>query len=330
MKCAPNRIHGCVLALFLLFLLIPSRLHAQDVEQGPPSIERYRRALEEANTLLQAEPPRLNQARQALAEFDRVMLSDGEAVRIAPLLGDPDTPLDVAAARLRLQTAIAQLDAAGADRTAERLAVLEEVLAGPQFQQRESLLDQLRRWLANLFDRLAPDVQPGAAANPLGASTAQVAGWIVIGGTAALLLFLLVRWLQTVLHTFVRDAQRAATDSGALPSTPAEARQAANRFAHGGDYRAAVRHLYLAALLTLQERRIVPRDPSLTNREVLARTPDDHPSHKPLQAVVNVFDDVWYGVHEPDADTFERYRRNVDALEHSAQDAAPQAKDSAQ
>lgn len=326
MKRAMTRINWCMIALLLLFLSVPSLTHAQAVEGATTSLESYRRAVEEARRLLQTEPPRLDEAQQVLSEIDSVTLASGETVRIAPLLGDSNTPFDVEAARLRLQIVATQLDAAGADRTAERLAVLDEVLAGPQFQRRESLLDQFRRWLSNLFERLAPDVQPGITPSPLDERTAQVAGWSVIGGAAALLLFLMVRWLQTVLRAFVRDARRTEQNGDALPATLAEARQAASRYAQSGDYRSAVRHLYLAALLTLQERRIVPSDPSFTNREVLERTPGDHPSHEPLQLVVDVFDDVWYGVHEPDNDTFERYRRAVDELEHSAPDTPPRIK----
>lgn len=322
MKRPMTRIPGRVLALlFLLLAVAPLTARAQEETTPAASLERYRRAVAEAMTLLQADPPRLADARQALSDIDAATLANGEPVLLAPLLGDPDMPVDVETARLRLQTVATQLDAAGADRTAERIAVLEEVLAGLDFQRRLSWLDQLRHWLANLFERLAPETQPDVAPGPLSESMAQVAGWIVIGGAAALLLFLLVRWLQTLLQAFVRNEQGATQTGDLMPTTPAEARQAASRYAQGGDYRSAVRQLYLAALLTLQDRRIVPRDPSLTNREVLARTPDDHPSHKPLQSVVEVFDDVWYGVHEPDGDTFERYRRAVDTLEQNAPEA---------
>lgn len=328
MKRPMTRIPGCVLALlFLLLAVAPLTARAQDEASPAASLERYRRAVAEAMTLLQADPPRLADARQALFDIDAATLANGETVLLAPLLGDPDMPVDVETARLRLLTVATQLDAAGADRTAQRIAVLEEVLAGPNFQRRVSLLDQFRRWLANLIERLAPETAPAAAPGPLGEITAQVVGWIVIGGTAALLLFLLVRWLQTLLQAFVRNEQGATQNGDLLPATPAEARKAASRYAQGGDYRSAVRQLYLAALLTLQDRRIVPRDPSLTNREVLARTPDDHPSHKPLQSVVEVFDDVWYGLHEPDADTFESYRRAVDMLEQNAPESRTTTKD---
>ena len=105
---------------------------------------------------------------------------------------------------------------------------------------------------------------------------------------------------------------------GDLPRTPAEARARANTLAHAGDYRNGVRHLYLAALLTLEEHKLVTVDRTLTNRELLARVPAGHPIHPHLQPVVDTFDDVWYGVHQPDAATYASYARSIDALQSLA------------
>ena len=46
--------------------------------------------------------------------------------------------------------------------------------------------------------------------------------------------------------------------------------------------------------------------------------PAEHPARAHLQPIVEVFDDVWYGVHEPDDATFARYQAEVDALQQSA------------
>ena len=89
--------------------------------------------------------------------------------------------------------------------------------------------------------------------------------------------------------------------------------------AAGGDYRNAVRNLYLAALLTLEQNGLVPLDRSLTNREVLRRIPPSHPVAGRMQPVVETFDEVWYGVHEPDDQTYRQYTQEIDALETLAQ-----------
>ncbi len=311
----------CILLLLGVLLALSTTAHAQENGAPPFLLDDYRRTVEQSLALLQAEPPQLDEARRLLASLTSVALANGKRVTVAPLLNDD---VAVEAAQARLQIVLLQLEGAAGDRTAERLAALEQVFASTAFQRRESLLDQVRRWLANLLSRLLPEPQSSAGVNPIGERMAQLTGWIVVGVAATVLLFLLVRWLQTVLKAFVAESDRISGEADAQPTTPAAARQAASRYAQGGDYRAAVRHLYLAALMTLQERRIVPRDPSLTNREVLARTPTDAPIHMPLAEVVDVFDDVWYGVHEPDAATFERYQATVDELARVAAPASTQ------
>jgi hypothetical protein len=310
-----------VLLLLGVLLALPMTAHAQENDASPLSLDDYRHTVEQALALLQAEPPRFDEARRLLSSITSVALANGERVTVAPLLRDG---IAVEAAQARLRIVLSQLDNAAHDRTAERLAALDQVFADPAFQHRESLLDQVRRWLSNLFSRLIPESQPSAGVNPVGERMAQLTGWVVVGVAATVLLLLLVRWLQTVLRAFVADSGRQDSAADGVPATPAAARQAASRFARGGDYRSAVRHLYLAALMTLQERRVVPRDPSLTNREVLARTPTDAPIHTPLAAVVDVFDNVWYGVHEPDVATFEHYRATVDELARAAAPASGQ------
>jgi hypothetical protein len=312
----------CISAALLLIALAvgaaPGVVRGQDDRTPPLPLDEYRAAVQEASARLQADPDDLAGARRRLGAVEEVDLLSGETMPIVPLLGAADADLDASAAQLRLQTVATQLDAAPADQSAARLAVLDKVLAGAAFQQQESLLDRLRRWLANLFAQWASAPQESGASSLVGESAAQVAGWSILVVGAGILLFLLTRWLQTVLRAFVGDAVATKEGEGDLPVTPAAARAAAGRFAQGGDYRGAVRQLYLAALLTLQDRRVVVRDPSLTNREVLARTPAAHPVHAPLAEVVTIFDDVWYGVHEPDRATFEHYHATVDELERRA------------
>lgn len=316
-----------VCALVLLTVLAATVAHSQNATPAPLSHDEYAATVRAAATLLQSDPAALDAAQRQLAAVEEVALRSGEIVTVAPVLGDAGGDLDGVAAQARLQTVTQQLDATGADATAARLAVLEAVLASPAFQNRDSWLDQLRRWLANLFQQWVGNAEPNVTPTPVSATLAQIVGWGVVAAGSVLLIVLLARWLQTVLRAFVGDAVKTATGDDATPTTPAAARAAASQLAERGDYRAAVRQLYLAALLTLQDRRIVVRDPSLTNREVLARTPAAHPVHAPLAAVVEVFDDVWYGVHEPDQATFVDYRAAVDDLERRA--AAPETQEPA-
>ena len=311
-----SRGHAVLLAV-LLCLLAPLAAHAQDGPETALPLAEYRTALQTARTALTANPPDMDAARDALAAAESIVLRSGATVDMTPLLSD-DASLTAAESLARVETALQQLDESVSDRTAERLSVLDTVLAGPAFQQSESLLDRLRRWLAELLARFFPDTDMPGTINPAASTAVEVVGWAVVAVAAIVLLLLLSRWLRTLLQAFVGDATLAAAGEAGDPATAAEARAAAGRSAQEGDYRGAVRQLYLAALLTLQEQRIASRDRSLTNREVLARVPAEHPTREHLQPIVEVFDDVWYGVHEPDDATFTRYQAEVDALQRSA------------
>lgn len=312
--------------LLTLALTAGSAAHSQDAAATRYTINDYAAAVRAAEPLLHNDPAMTDAARRQLAAIEQVELQSGEIMPVTPVLGAEGEKLDTASAQARLQLVAQQLAAADADQTAARLAVLETVLAGAAFQNRETWLDQVRRWLANWLGQwFGASEEANATPGPISTTVAQLAGWGVVVAGSILLIILLVRWLQTLLHAFVGDAVRRETQDDAMPTTPAAARVAASRLAEQGDYRAAVRHLYLAALLTLQDRRLVVRDLSLTNREVLAQTPAAHPVHAPLAAAVAVFDDVWYGVHEPDEATFTEYRATVDAIERCAAATEKQA-----
>lgn len=315
-----------VLLAMLLCWLAPAAARAQADPTTALPLAEYRAALSAARTALTAEPPDMAAARQALATAETIVLRSGAMAAVTPLLGD-DASLTPAEALARVETALQQIDSSASDRTAERLRVLDAVLASPAFQNSESLLDRLRRWLVEFLARFLPETGRSGQANPVATTAVQIVGWTVVAGAAIVLLLLLIRWLRTLLQSFVGDATVTAAGGDGDPATAAEARAAAGRAAQVGDYRSAVRQLYLAALLTLQEQRIASRDRSLTNRELLARVPGDHPAHAHLQPVVEVFDDVWYGVHEPDGATFDRYQAEVDALERSVARPAPHAGD---
>ncbi|MCB0055003.1 MAG: hypothetical protein KDE24_36240, partial [Caldilinea sp.] len=172
----------------------------------------------------------------ALAAAESIVLRSGATVDMTPLLSD-DASLTAAESLARVETALQQLDESVSDRTAERLSVLDTVLAGPAFQQSESLLDRLRRWLAELLARFFPDTDMPGTINPAASTAVEVVGWAVVAVAAIVLLLLLSRWLRTLLQAFVGDATLAAAGETGDPATAAEARAAAGRSAQEGDYR---------------------------------------------------------------------------------------------
>ena len=223
-------------------------------------------------------------------------------------------------ARARLALLGDQLALSAGDQTAARLAVLDEVLSRPEFTGEESWL---LRWLREFFEWLRSLLpEPPAVELPVPNAPvlppAPAVNWIVVGAVSTLavvLLALLLRWgVRSWLRSRQEEDGAAAGEPGDEPATPEAARAQAVAFAAEGNFRAAVRRLYLAALLTLQQREVVSSDASLTNRELLDKLRSEDPVRPLLAPVVTTFDEVWYGATEPDAGHFQRYAAQVDAL----------------
>lgn len=331
-----------LLATLCLLLALPVRAQTPAPET-PLSIAQYRDELRAAIATLEATSEEdaaavIEDLQARFAAITQVEYAPGEVVTMRSLLRDlysvsePETSLDDEdeAARYtprevalaRLQGAVAQLDAAPQDNTAARLAILTDVLARPEFNTPVSLWDRFWQWLANLIRDLMPNARPSTDAGWL-ALLIRLVPWIITVLIVAAVIWLLTYWLQRVLRTFVTDARMTQlTVDGDLPSSAAEARQQARAAAQSGNYRDAVRRLYLAALLQLAEHDLITYERSLTNREVLVRVPTDSPIHAHLAPVVATFDQVWYGIYEPDLATFHAYEQEIDELATVAQRAA--------
>lgn len=298
-----------------LFVVGVSFATAQAQSSGEISLADYRARLAQAlidlDVDLDVELDGDDAPVQPLPPIPPVALRSGQSVQPAPLF---PAEIDPDAARARLVIAITQLDLSANDDSPARLAQLDRVAERLDLLQ-PSLWEGFLRWLRRWIDRLLPEASPVAGAG-IGQGVTTLVGWLVIGGGGLLVVLLLAYWLRHLLGGLLRGqygGEASAAEDG-LPGTAAQARQQASQLAQSGNYREAVRRLYLAALLRLREREIIRFDSSLTNQEVLARMQSNAPARAHLEPVVDTFDRVWYGVQEPDAQTFERYSQEIDAL----------------
>lgn len=191
-------------------------------------------------------------------------------------------------------------------------AALDEILRQPEFQYTvdepnflQRLWQDIRQAVEDFFLRLFPD---GSTVRlPLGNLLAILAAVLV----AAVLLYA----LRDLITGFSADAALHAEDElDGQPLTAELALQRAQELSTGGDYRTAVRYLYLSALLLLEERGLLRYDRSLTNREYLRSV-----AHRPelaaiLREVIDVFDRVWYGFQTLSASEYEAYAQRVETL----------------
>ncbi|GIV98491.1 MAG: hypothetical protein KatS3mg057_3148 [Herpetosiphonaceae bacterium] len=218
--------------------------------------------------------------------------------------------MDQIAARLGAQLEV--LVAAHED-DPQALQKLRDILSRPPFAPREKTwieraIDSFLRFLGRLLKPIGRAIGfsgIGEALVTLLAVAALVAGLIYI--------------IRLISGALVREARADRTKSGASdaeeePATSSEAVSKAEELASGGDYRSAVRYLYLSTILWLHERGMLHYDRALTNYEVLRTIPPETQLHERLKPVVQTFDKVWYGHYPLDEPSFEHFRRQVAGL----------------
>jgi hypothetical protein len=190
--------------------------------------------------------------------------------------------------------------------TPQQLAVLEEILARPEFRAGqgrgllETVLDPIRatiravgrellRWLDRLF-ATGGDV-PGYVGLVLALAIALGAGTVV---------------LRLARGTLAAEAELARSAPGGPPRAEAELARA-SVLAAAGDFRAATHHRYLAVLRHLDERGLLRFDGSLTNREHLVRAATNPAVAATLGPLVAEFDQLWYGQRSCSAAEYARF-----------------------
>ena len=194
--------------------------------------------------------------------------------------------------------------------TIQDIEPLKEILARPEFQWSASqeAPDWFQRALNAFFDwmeRLAFGVQ----------NTVYYGRVPLMIGAALLLLLSLFYISRNLSRSLVREAELAgeASDDEAL-LTSKGALQRAQTLSSQGDYRTAIRYLYLSSLLVLDERGLLRYDRSRTNREYLRSVSSKPQLATPLRDVIDVFDRVWYGFESVDEQTYQSYLEHVDEL----------------
>lgn len=196
--------------------------------------------------------------------------------------------------------------------TIQDVEPLKEILARPEFQWQEAQTVEMPDWLGNLFDGFFNLMERIA----FGVWNALYHGRVFFI-TAAVLLFVFSLFYisRSLSRSLVRDAQLAAEggdEDNVLTSKGAM--QRAQTLSEKGDYRNAIRYLYLSSLLVLDEQGLLRYDRSRTNREYLRSISSKPDLMNPLRDVIDVFDRVWYGYESVDENTYQSYIRQVDEL----------------
>ena len=143
-----------------------------------------------------------------------------------------------------------------------------------------------------------------------------VAVWLVV--TLGLLLSIVglaVLWMRRAPEPEPETDPDDVDDAGEDDVTSSvEAVDRAQQLVATRDYRAAVRYLFLAALLALDERRLLRFDHTLTNRELLRDTQANPTLSAALTPITVAFDRVWYGFEPLTQSDYETLVEQIESL----------------
>lgn len=302
-----------LVALACLLLVWPAHGQEQD---GILSLEDYLSLAAETEAALESADGSRRQALAGRWEAARaVTLTNGTTVAVdhrrlaAALRAEPPDSEAITARLEALRVVAARWPAPAYDeaRAAEATARLDAILAQPAFQwpeEQPGFWERLwERVLRFLFDLL-----------PWGSGALDLANILLALAGGLILLAVLALAGRSLLRSFRPEAV-AGAESGDLNGLTAEQTlQEAEAHAQGGDYRRAVRFLYLSTLLLLEERGLLRFDRSRTNREYLRSVADRPELLKTLQSIVDVFDRVWYGFQPLDEAGYSHYLAQVNEL----------------
>lgn len=186
---------------------------------------------------------------------------------------------------------------------------LHSILARPEFQWAASKPNPITEWFQKIIteiNRLLNKIL-GGAYNALNSDVTSVIMVILL-----IIVFIFV--FRTLIIDFSREAKLNGENASDEPLTSEAAFAKAQELSRGGDFRSAVRYLYLSALLIMDERGVMRYDRSKTNREYLRSVSNSPELSKPLEEVIEVFDNVWYGYHSLEEETFKHYSDRVEEL----------------
>ncbi|HSM59028.1 MAG TPA: DUF4129 domain-containing protein [Candidatus Sulfomarinibacteraceae bacterium] len=320
----PFRLHHLLTAALLLLLplvVVASPVSAQNPE-GELALHEYRQLVSDTRRMTELAESGDEEAREALSMMaerwravEHVMLPNGDQIAVdhTPIVsalsaGEPDTAglllkleaLEAVSGRWPAAT-MSHPDAAQA------VTELEAILRDPQFQWAEeepSLQQLIWDYLLRLLRRMLPDSLEGS----------PLLSRLMTGAALLFLLAVLLYAARTFLQSFSPATSTVPEGPSADGHTSHTALQQAQDFSRSGDYRTAVRYLYLSTLLLLDERGILRYDRTRTNGEYLesvARRPELAGT---LKNVIDVFDRVWYGYQPLDSDAYAWYEDQVRKL----------------
>ena len=313
-----------ILAIWLIVILSLTSTSAASQDGTPITASEYWervRSTQQAIVDLEAEPEDvIRQQLDAMASrwetVTAVELSDGVVIPVEPLYlvnelrnDRPDLKRleSVFDALLKAHEVYPQ-----AVFTVQDIEPLKNILAQPEFQWQTEQVMEAPAWLQNILNAITGAMERIA----YGVQKILYYGRIPLIAAAVVLFFVSLYFItRNLSRNLVREAQLAAQNGETDEFlTSSAAMQRAQSLSNQGDYRNAIRYLYLSSLLVLDERGVLHYDRSRTNREYLRSVSSRPELAAPLRDVIEVFDRVWYGFQAVDENTYKSYVEHVEEL----------------
>ncbi len=313
-----HRLLGVCLTLGFVLLLIA----AHPAGATSLNLDAYHQVVQTALNDLQSGHRSPGQVATTLKSINTVRLPDGSTVEpdLAAIVDDLQPPVDQADAVARLTALLAQFDQSGrpgATNPDDATARLERVLARSEFKPAAGakpqtfagwllhqigcvlapLLQPVGRLLLNVIDRLTPS-------QALRTIVAVVIGIIALAALGV--------WaVRGLRRGFAPGVARLPFVAPGERLNAVDLLQEAEELAGKRSYRLAIRALYLAALLRLDERGALSFDRALTNREVLTNAGKQGSTVlvERLAPLVERFDRHWYGAVRCTEDDYREFSR---------------------
>jgi hypothetical protein len=324
-----------ILAGILLLLTSLRVLTAPVTVSGstPISLAEYWEAVEHTRqmvvTLQASSPEKLATGLELLVSqweaIQQVEMEDGQVVSIDNgylLLLLRSTNTDLSQIKIVLETLqAAHQKYPGELFTTSDLESLNAILADPQFQWKEAAVNPISEWVNQLLEKIARWLDKLSGRQGDGTVTVNVPSIPFLPTLLSICLVVILAYIfRSLLIDLVAEARmKGGSDDADEVLTADAAFSRAQTLSRGGDYRSAVRFLYLSALLMLNERGLMHYDRSKTNREYLSSVSQSPELAEPLRDVIDVFDNVWYGYHTLDEGTFKHYSDRVEELKEKKQ-----------
>ena len=216
-----------------------------------------------------------------------------------------------------IKPASGQIDAPSPE---SRKQMVGEILSRKEFRNSQlSTLDKALQRVGDKVNRAIGWVAKHMSKLPgLPEKTAETLGVIVI------IIFVIIVASIILRLSLSRRYSREEIEENDLYDGPASSKKAldeAGRFAQNGDFRSALRLVYLAVLLDLDDRELIRFDRTGTNWEYYRALKGHSKIQSTLRPVTMTFDRKWYG-HEQASD--EDYRTFVEAYQAVAASEAGQ------